>query len=312
MRRCRPPAADRTVVFDAEDAGWAAAAQRRADLDQRKARMKCSPAGTAQRAHDIIKDGQRSLAWIGEFIRTEGIDCDFGVVGRLHAAQERPSSYGNLVRRSCRAAQGPRSGDRDRRAFGAARGNWAPTPIRGGVIYRQHAWVDPARYHHGLLESAVQRAGARIVGSALPGHGHREDGDRTFRVGHAARRHVHARNVVVATNGYTGPLTPWLQRRVIPISSYMIATEPLSAAQMARLMPKNRIVSDTRKVVFYYRASPDQRRILFGGRVSTDETDPADQRPQAARRHGQALSELAGVRSSATRGAASSRIRSTN
>ena len=43
---------------------------------------------------------------------------------------------------------------------------------------------------------------------------------------------------------------------------------------MCRLMPRNRIVSDTRKVVFYYRASPDRTRILFGGRVSTDETDP--------------------------------------
>jgi glycine/D-amino acid oxidase-like deaminating enzyme len=39
-------------------------------------------------------------------------------------------------------------------------------------------------------------------------------------------------------------------------------------------MPRNRIVSDTRKVAFYYRASPDRQRILFGGRVSVNETDP--------------------------------------
>jgi len=48
----------------------------------------------------------------------------------------------------------------------------------------------------------------------------------------------------------------------------------LPSELMRRLMPKDRIVSDTRKVVFYYRASPDQRRILFGGRVSVSETDP--------------------------------------
>ena len=69
-------------------------------------------------------------------------------------------------------------------------------------------------------------------------------------------------------------MTTWLRRRVIPIGSYMIATEPLPADVMARLMPKRRIVSDTRKVVYYYRPSPDGRRILFGGRVSHDETDP--------------------------------------
>ena len=38
---------------------------------------------------------------------------------------------------------------------------------------------------------------------------------------------IAARNVVVATNGYTGALTPWLRRRVIPIGSYIIATEPI-------------------------------------------------------------------------------------
>jgi glycine/D-amino acid oxidase-like deaminating enzyme len=80
--------------------------------------------------------------------------------------------------------------------------------------------------------------------------------------------------VVVATNGYTGPLTPWLRRRVIPIGSYIIATEPLAPELARELIPHNRIVSDTRRVVYYYRLSPDGRRMLFGGRVSTHETDP--------------------------------------
>ena len=61
---------------------------------------------------------------------------------------------------------------------------------------------------------------------------------------------------------------------MIPIGSYIIATDRCRPTPMARLMPQDRIVSDTRKVVFYYRASPDKRRILFGGRVSLNETDP--------------------------------------
>jgi glycine/D-amino acid oxidase-like deaminating enzyme len=91
---------------------------------------------------------------------------------------------------------------------------------------------------------------------------------------------IRARDVVVATNGYTGPLTGWMRRRVIPIGSYMIATEMLDPALMDRLIPRNRIVSDTRKVVYYYRASPDRRRILFGGRVSLSETDPRRSGPR--------------------------------
>ncbi len=84
---------------------------------------------------------------------------------------------------------------------------------------------------------------------------------------------VQARDAVIATNGYTDGLSPWHQRRMIPIGSYIIATEELPTALMDALIPKRRIVSDSRKVVYYYRASPDRKRILFGGRVSAAETD---------------------------------------
>lgn len=80
--------------------------------------------------------------------------------------------------------------------------------------------------------------------------------------------------MIVASNGYTGNATPWQRRRIVPIGSYIIATEPLEADLMNRLMPTDRVVSDTRKVVYYYRPSPDRTRILFGGRVSARETDP--------------------------------------
>ena len=55
----------------------------------------------------------------------------------------------------------------------------------------------------------------------------------------------------------------------------MIATEPLPKALMDNLFPNDRVVSDTCKVIYYYRPSPDRSRVLFGGRVSADETNPA-------------------------------------
>jgi glycine/D-amino acid oxidase-like deaminating enzyme len=61
---------------------------------------------------------------------------------------------------------------------------------------------------------------------------------------------------------------------VIPIGSYIIATEPLDATVTARLIPKARVISDTRRIVVYYRLSPDRRRLVFGGRVALMETDP--------------------------------------
>lgn len=92
----------------------------------------------------------------------------------------------------------------------------------------------------------------------------------TVRTPHGA---VRARDVVLATNGYSGALSPWHRRRVIPIGSYIIATEKLDPVLVRRLFPTGRIASDSRRVVYYYRTSPDGRRILFGGRVSAGETD---------------------------------------
>lgn len=69
-------------------------------------------------------------------------------------------------------------------------------------------------------------------------------------------------------------MTPWLKRRVIPIGSYIIATEEIPADLLAKLFPVRRVLGDTRRLVYYYRVTPDGRRVLFGGRVSLTETDP--------------------------------------
>lgn len=260
-----------TVVVDAEDAGWGCSTRNGGQVSTsvKPSFALLARRHGAERAREILREGQRSLAWLGEFIAAEGIDCDFGVVGRFHAAHN-AVQFDALVRAAQSQPAGlevpvqivPRS--EQRRELGTD-AYW------GGVVYLHHASVDPARYHQGLLQR-VLAAGAEVHARCPVTRLQPEDGG--VRVA-TARGEIRARDVVVATNGYTGALTPWLQRRVIPIGSYVIATEPLPAGLMDELMPTPRIVSDTRKVVFYYRPSPDRTRILFGGRVSVDETDPA-------------------------------------
>jgi glycine/D-amino acid oxidase-like deaminating enzyme len=264
-----------TLVLDAEDAGWGCSTR---NGGQVSTSIKPGFDLLARRhgeahAREILLEGRRSLSWMGEFIAAEKIDCDWGVVGRFHAAHN-PAQFEQLARA---AQQQPRGLEVPAQVVPRAeqRAELGTDAYCGGVVYPQHASVDPARYHQGLLERA-REAGAGVVARCAVTRIER-DGEQ-FRVV-TPRGTVLARNVVIATNGYTGTLTPWLRRRVIPIGSYIIATEALPSDLMQRLMPKNRIVSDTRKVVYYYRASPDQRRILFGGRVSIDETDPLQSGP---------------------------------
>ena len=90
---------------------------------------------------------------------------------------------------------------------------------------------------------------------------------------------IYSRDIVIATSGYTGNLTTWHKRRIIPVGSYIIATEPLAPDLATKLIPKNRVITDTCKLVVYYRLCPEGRRLIFGGRVSTHETDPVKGTP---------------------------------
>ena len=85
---------------------------------------------------------------------------------------------------------------------------------------------------------------------------------------------MQADHVIVGTNGYTDGVDPWLRRRLVPVRSRIIATAPLSNNLMAELMPKGVMCSETRKLHYYYRPSPDGTRILFGGRDGTIAGEP--------------------------------------
>jgi glycine/D-amino acid oxidase-like deaminating enzyme len=139
----------------------------------------------------------------------------------------------------------------------------------GGQTRPDIAGVHPALLHRGLLERA-KTAGVVIIAETAVTQIMRDGKDFELAT---ARGKIKVRDVVVATNGYTGPATPWLQRRVIPIPSQIIATEPLPAGTLDRLMPKRRMCGDTRNLYNYYRPSPDGTRIIFGGRRGADTDD---------------------------------------
>jgi glycine/D-amino acid oxidase-like deaminating enzyme len=90
----------------------------------------------------------------------------------------------------------------------------------------------------------------------------------------SSRGAIKARDVLLATNGYTGPLLPWLRRRVIPFDAYMIATEPIAPEIMSRLLSSDRTYLDYVHNIDFMRRSPDGTRILFGGRTGSRFTGP--------------------------------------
>lgn len=241
-------------------------------------------------ARRILGEGRESLAWTGAFIGAERIACNFEVVGRFHAAHDRAA----FTALAAAAENQPKGLEVPARVVprGEQRSEIGTDVYHGGVVYESHASVDPGRYHAGLV-GVARRAGVRLAPyCAVTGWRRNGDGVTVS----TARGAVLARDVVLATNGYSGSLSPWHRRRVIPIGSYIIATEALPESLVDALIPRNRIVSDTRRIVYYFRASPDRRRILFGGRVSLAETDPAASGPLLYREMVRLFPELAGYR----------------
>lgn len=147
----------------------------------------------------------------------------------------------------------------------------------GGVVIRDNASIQPAK-HVKAMRRRAENAGARIIGQARVTAIRRENDG--FEV-HTARGLVKARDVMIATNGYTTGITPWLVDRLVPINAYMVATEPLSENLTTSILPNHRMYSDNRRRSNYMQLSPDRKRLLFGGQVG--------RRPVSVREIGQLL-----------------------
>ena len=259
-----------TLVLDTEDAGWGCSTRNGGQVSTsiKPGFDDLVPMHGDERAFAMVKEGHNALAFLDAHIRAEGIDCNWERVGRFTGAHN-TTKYEALGRKIANQKKGleveahlvPRADQH--KEIGT-------DVYYGGVVYPAHRSLDPGKYHQGLLDRAIA-AGATVI-PHCPVQAIERDGNG-FTVTTPKGR-IAARDVIVATNGYTATVTPDLRRRVIPIGSYIIATEPLDPALVGRLMPKARVNSDTRKIVVYYRLSPDRRRILFGGRVALMETDP--------------------------------------
>ncbi len=259
-----------TLVLDSQEPGFGCSTRNGGQISTsvKPSLEKLAAKYDMQTARRIRGEGANALEWIGNFIESEGLACDFRRVGRFHAAHT-PEHYETLTRDADRLRE-----QENIASFAVPRSEQhkqlGTDAYFGGVVFPDHCSLHPAKFHRELLRLA-RESGAQVIGHCAVTH--IEKAASGFMVT-TAKGKIAARDVIVATNGYTTNLTPWLQRRVIPIGSYIIATEELPEAMIDRLFPGDRIASDTCKVVYYYRATPDRRRVLFGGRVSAGETDP--------------------------------------
>ncbi|MCC5970320.1 MAG: FAD-binding oxidoreductase [Pararhodobacter sp.] len=220
------------------------------------------------RALAIEAEGKEARAFLQHLIRSEGLACDFQPVGLFKGAIGL-DQYDSMAREA--EALAKRLGIESYAVpHGEQHGFIGTDFYRGGTVRKDIGGLHPARFHAELLRVACGagldvQAPVRVTAIQREGQG--------FSVASTAGK-VQARQVLVCTNGYTDGAAPYLRRRLVPVRSRMIATEELPDELMARLMPRKMMMGEARQLGYYYRPSPDGRRILLGGRDSSRSGDP--------------------------------------
>jgi glycine/D-amino acid oxidase-like deaminating enzyme len=257
----------RVALFEAESLGWGASSRNGGmvltgmklpvpTLIKRYGRE------VVQRMYGASLD---SIDLVERIVKEEGINCNFSRCGHLEVACKQ-SHFDHF---STAAARIKTEFHHELRIVPKSElQTEIGSPIYfGGLVDESSASVNPARYVNGLAKAA-ERHGAylydhtRVTRVSSQPNG----ASGSFRI-ETTRGSLTAKEVFLASGAYTTAATPALRKKVIPIGSYIIATEILPDALAAEVSPRNRMIYDSKHFLYYYRLTPDNR-MLFGGRAA--------------------------------------------
>jgi glycine/D-amino acid oxidase-like deaminating enzyme len=201
--------------------------------------------------HEAVEE---AFDHIESLVATSGIDCSYERTGRLELAHGQRSAEALRALAAEHDAVGSEARVIEGDDLAAEIGS---TAYVAGLVVARSGGIHPARFHAGLADLA-RRAGAtlhpRCAVKAI-------DGSTV----HTSRGPVRAGDVLLAVNAYADGAAPHLRRRVLPMGSFIIATEPLGAELANSVLPTRRMVFDVRNLLSYWRLDPDGR-MVFGGR----------------------------------------------
>lgn len=250
------------VVLEAETIGWGASSRNGGmTLTGLKPAMQTVIKNYGRElAKELFQCSLDSVDIVEQIVKEENIDCGFSRYGHLLTANK-PKHYEAL---------------QDEVDFMAKEFNHnvrlvSPKDLRseigtdvyhGALVDEVSGGLNPAQYVTGLAGAAA-RAGAILCARARVTKIERSQNRFVIQT---KRGNVEAESVLVSTSGYTGNATKKLQKKIIPIGSFIIATERLSDELAYELSPKNGMIFDYKHFLNYFRLW--DKRMIFGGRAA--------------------------------------------
>lgn len=214
-----------------------------------------------ERAREMYRAFDAGVDLVESLVTSERIDCNFSRSGKLKLAAK-PEHFDKLVR-----AQEVLAKEVDADTAIVAKCDLgkeiATERYYGGLLQRRSASLHMGKFGIGLAHAAV-RAGAIIhQNAAVIAIDRIARGRFRLKIAHAT---IEADQVLLATGASQHGPFGWLRRRIVPVGSFIIVTEPLGAERAAAIMPGRRTCTTTQHIGNYFRLSADNR-LIFGGRA---------------------------------------------
>jgi glycine/D-amino acid oxidase-like deaminating enzyme len=257
------------VVLEKETLGWGASSR---NGGQVLTGLKAGPSTLIKqlgpaRAKELYAASLASLEYLENLIVEEHIACDYARAGHIEAACKRAHFEQYRKEQDLLAREfnhGVTLLDRAEQAR-----ELGSDYYHGLLIDERSGALHPAKYVRGLALCA-SGSGALLL-EKTPARQIVRSGSAYAVV--TPRGTVRAEKVLVATNGYTDAAAHEIGRRVFALGSYIIATAPLPAEVALKLIPRRRVVFDSKHYLYYFRLSEDNR-LLFGGRAEYQPPTP--------------------------------------
>ncbi len=212
------------------------------------------------RAKRIYRAFDDAVDSVEEIVQREAIDCDFRRSGKIKLAAK-PEHYEKLARSQELLAK---EADPETELVPPERSTSeiGSEKFYGGIVYRKSAQMHMGRFGLGLAEAAARRGAIIHQNAAVTAIDRQAGGHRLT----TTRGTVEAKQVLLATGASRRGPFGYFRRRIIPVGSFIVVTEPLSANQAQAIMPTRRTATTTKNIGNYFRLTPDDR-LIFGGRA---------------------------------------------
>jgi len=264
------------AVVDKEALGWGASSRNGGMVIPE---LKAGPEALVESLGPLGRRLYREVNEAFDFVETitsggddrGGIACDYHRHGQLYLAHSESHVDDLRVAAAEHTGEGEPARFVPRDQLGDEVGS---TAFRAGVVFDRTGGLHPGRFHAGMAERAIASGAMIHDRTVVTGVGRRHTEGHVVST---TRGDIATQHVIVATNAYADAAIPWLTRRVLPVGSYIIATEVLDEAVARSVSPTGRMMVDTKNFLFYWRLTPD-RRLAFGGRRSLDPVDVPEAR----------------------------------